>query len=113
MNDETLIKKLLDGQKALFIKVDQINETLVKLARIEERQVNDRDAISRLGAEMRVSKSNCGDKIDKLDASFDSIKDRVSAVENISGNRGVVLGWLQSMATALIIGGITFWVIKK
>ena len=110
--DDPLIKQLLDGQHALFKKVDQINETLVKLARIEERQVNDRDAISRLGADLRVNKSNCSDKIDKIDIVLEDLKKRILTVENVTGNRGAFFKWVQSIITPLIVSGLALWFLK-
>lgn len=117
-NDEIsiLLRQLIDTTNSLFAKLDKTNENVNRIANqvsvLQEKESDDRSTIVRIGSEMRTCKMNCSDDIKEQSKCLSSIKNRLSKIENTSGNRGAILQWVVGAATSTALILVAFFLKK-
>lgn len=87
-------KRLADGQTAIFTNIDHIKGRLEDIIRIEERQVNDRQALNRMGKE-----------IDSLNNIVKNLTETVTTLR-ISSARNLAIGGGSGSAVTAAAGFI-------
>lgn len=101
---ETLIteqRRLADSQGHIFSKIDSINNRLEDIIRIEERQANDRAALTRMGSEIdSLKKTVAAQAATITDLRIDSAKVMVK-MTLLGGGGGSIV--------TIIVGGAIAW----
>lgn len=75
-------------------KLDQMSEAIVSLARMEERMVT------------------LFKRMDKYDERQQTVEDRVTSLENVSGTQGQAWRFAERLFWILVTAGVTYLVMK-
>lgn len=104
-HNTVMLNQIMSNQTELFAEIKEINKNLIIIARLEERQLNDRSTISRIGDEVRSNTEST-----KL------LSIRMTALETNSSGRGKIFQWLSIIAASIIsssvVAGIILWIQK-
>lgn len=84
-----MLQLILDNQKQQGKEIGEIKQTLVTLARVEERQLSQRETLERFGRRL------------------DNHSARIDVLEKMAGVRGAVFRWLERLALVAAGGAIT------
>jgi uncharacterized coiled-coil protein SlyX len=95
MDQEQMFEQLYKRFDRMEGKIDVLSETVVQLARIEERQTNQSDAITRIGK-----------TLDKHETRMEGIEDEVDELQAKAQEAKPVFSLIKYVGAGILGGGI-------
>lgn len=100
-HNTVMLNQIMSNQTELFAEIKEINKNLIIIARLEERQLNDRSTISRIGDEVRTNTE--GLRLVNL---------RLVNVESMNSGRGKIFQWISLTLSSAVVAAVAVLITK-
>lgn len=106
---EKMLTAIIDGQSVLTVEVKQIQSDMSKLLVIEERQVNQKEALSRIGSHVDKVEATAKENYTETHTRINAIEQQVTDLRIMSARVVVKISMIAAGASAVVASLLAFF----